>query len=64
MHRWYTESTNIYKCDDGYVGITGFDYGHGDSVDPCDCFCYCHAEEFEPKQFEPKQTITYVPIRK
>ena len=47
VHRWYTEATNVYKCDDGYVGITGFDYGHGDSVDPRDCFCHCNAKEFE-----------------
>lgn len=59
VHRWHTEATNIYKCDDGYVGITGFDYGHVDSVDPRDCFCYCHAEEFESKQI-----TTYVPVRK
>lgn len=58
VHRWYTEATNIYRCDDGYVGITGFDYGHGDNVDPHDCFCYCHAEEFEPKQI-----TTYVPVK-
>ena len=56
VHRWYTEATNIYKCDDGYVGITGFDYGHGDSVESCDCLCYCNAKEFE--EFA---TISYRP---
>lgn len=22
-HRWYESSTNVYECEDGYIGITG-----------------------------------------
>lgn len=54
IHRWFTEAINVYECEDGYVGVTGFDYSHEDNVEPSDCNCYCHAEEFEPFT-----TITY-----
>ena len=48
VHRWYTTATLVYECDDGLVGVSGFDYGHGDDIDPEDCYEPCHAEEYEP----------------
>lgn len=56
IHRWFTEATDVYECEDGYVGVTGFDYNHEDNVESRDCNCYCHAEEYEAVP-----SITYKP---
>ena len=58
-HRWYEISTSVYKCDDGFVGVSGVTQLYAELMDYKDCYCECIAEEFEPKQI-----TTYVPIRK
>lgn len=51
--RWYETSTEVYKCEDGFVGVSGVSQVYSD------CERECFAEEFEPKQ-----VITYVPVKK
>lgn len=46
-HRWYIISTNIYKCEDGYVGVTGPSSLKSESMDWEDCYCDVVAEEYE-----------------
>ena len=58
-HRWYEISTSVYKCEDGFVGVSGVSQLYNESSDYEDCCCECIAEEFEPKQI-----TTYVPVRK
>ena len=45
--RWYTISTNVYKCDDGYVGITGPSELKSECMVWSDCDYPCFAEEYE-----------------
>lgn len=58
-HRWYEISTSVYKCEDGYVGVSGVSQLYSESTEYEDCCCECFAEEFEPKQ-----VITYAPVKK
>lgn len=48
-HRWYECSTNVYECEDGFVGVFGVCVIYGDSS-PEDIDCICSACEYEPKQ--------------
>lgn len=57
--RWFETSTSVYKCEDGFVGVNGVTQTYSEMMDYSDCLCECFAEEFEPKQ-----TITYVPVKK
>lgn len=57
--RWYETSTEVYKCEDGFVGVSGVSQVYSDYMDCSDCERECFAEEFEPKQ-----VITYVPVKK
>ena len=58
-HRWYVVSTNVYKCDDGYVGITGPSALNSESMVWSDCGYHCTAEEYEAFN-----TISYRPIER
>lgn len=53
-HRWYEIITDIYKCEDGYVGVTGLGKMYSEMMAPSDCDVHCCASEYEPVQ-----TITY-----
>jgi hypothetical protein len=53
-HRWYDIVTDVYKCEDGFVGITGLGQLYSEMMTPSDCDVYCYAEEYEEEQ-----TITY-----
>jgi hypothetical protein len=57
--RWYETSTTVYECEDGFVGVSGISQMYSDYMDYDDCECECFAEEFEQKQ-----VITYVPVKK
>ena len=57
-HRLYEISASVYKCDDGFVGVSGVSQLYSESSDYEDCYCECFAEEFEPRQI-----ITYVPVK-
>jgi len=58
-HRWYEISTTVYKCEDGFVGVSGVSQLYSESTEYEDCCRECIAEEFEPKQI-----TTYVPVKK
>lgn len=58
QHRWYSIAVDVYKCDDGFVGVKGgfqcFDEG-ASLNDVCSFPCFA-------KPYKEKQTITYIPI--
>lgn len=58
-HRWYELSTNIYCCDDGYVGVSGIAQCFNECSSPVDMDCPCYAEEYVPIE-----TVQYVPASK
>lgn len=47
IHRWWTDATIIFECEDGLVGVTGFDYSHSDDICAEDCNSPCNAVEYE-----------------
>jgi hypothetical protein len=47
-HRWYQVSTDVYKCEDGYVGVTGPSNMYSESSTWKDINFPCFAEEFVP----------------
>lgn len=55
-YRHYAVSTDIYECDDGYVGITGPCALYNESDTWKDICCICKASEYAEKW-----SITYVP---
>jgi len=54
-HRWYELSTNVYNCDDGYVGVTGIAQCYDECTSPVDMDCPCYAAEYVPIE-----TVQYV----
>ena len=56
QHRWYEIATNVYKCEDGYVGVNGVAELKSESMDWSDCYCECTAMEYEAIP-----SITYKP---
>lgn len=58
-HRWYELSTNVYECDDGFVGVSGIAECYSEMMSPVDCGCSCFAE-----QYVPIETVQYVPASK
>lgn len=53
-HRWYEVSTDVYQCEDGYVGVTGVAQVYSEQMSASDCYIECKAEEYVQVQ-----TITY-----
>lgn len=51
-HRWYIMATDIYEVEDGYIGVRG--------VSELKIYTDCD-EHCEAKEYEPIQTITYIP---
>lgn len=52
--RWYQFSTNVYKCEDGFVGVRGVSVLKSEMMSYEDC--YKVSEAFECKEV---QTVTY-----
>lgn len=57
-HLKYEEMTNVYKCDDGFVGVSGAVHIYNDNMEFSDCKHKCTAEEYK-QILAPK----YVPVR-
>lgn len=55
-HRWYSIATDVYKCDDGFVGVRGAYQSFSELQGWPDIDVPCFAEEYEAVQ-----TITYQP---
>lgn len=58
-HRWYSTAEDIYKLEDGYVGVYGLFQMFTELGYPEDCDVKCEAYEVEPVP-----SIKYVPKRK
>lgn len=58
-HRWYSKATDVYKCDDGFVGVKGVYQSFSDMQDWRDIDVLCEAEEYKEVQ-----TVTYEPFYK
>ena len=58
-HRWYTMATDIYKVDNGYIGVRGVSELKSEMMGYSDTDEHCFAEEYKAIQ-----TITYVPKTK
>lgn len=56
-HRWYEVSTNVYKCEDGFVGVSGVSQLYSEMSSYEDFFHKCTAEEYK-QILAPK----YVPL--
>lgn len=55
-HRWYSVATNVYECEDGFVGVTGVYQSFSESQTWKDIGVPCYAEEYIATP-----TITYKP---
>lgn len=53
-HRWYSISTTVYQCEDGYVGVTGCSQLKSEMMSWDDADVTAYAEEYESVQ-----TVTY-----
>ena len=56
--RWFEVSTVVYRCEDGYVGVSGVTTLYSEMMSWDDCYCPCIA-----KEYRPVQTITYEPVK-
>lgn len=57
-HRWYSVAVNVYKCEDGFVGVWGTYQSFSEMQGWSDIDILCEAEEY--KQVP---SVTYVPKR-
>jgi hypothetical protein len=46
-YRWYEISTNVYECEDGFVGVSGVSQLYSEMMSYSDCMCECTAVEYE-----------------
>ena len=57
-HRWFDVSTNIYKLEDGFIGITGVTELKSEYIVWSDCGYYttaCEYEEYTTISYRPKE---------
>ena len=57
-HRWFVVSTNVYKLEDGFIGITGVTELKSEHMVWSDCDCYttaCEYEEYTTISYRPKK---------
>ncbi len=56
-HRWYSCATDVYVCDDGYVGVTGPYQSFSETQTWKDINVLCTAEEYKvvlKRTYKPK----------
>lgn len=59
-HKWYNISTNVYKLEDGFVGITGSSDLKSETMNWSDCDYMCIAEKYESVYkliYQPKNLL-------
>lgn len=56
-HLKYEEMTNVYKCDDGFVGVSGVAHLYNDAEEFFECNHKCTA-----KEYKSVLTVKYVPL--
>ena len=47
-HLKYEEMTNVYKCEDGFVGVSGVVHVYDDTIEFSECKCKCTVKEYKP----------------
>lgn len=56
IHRWYSKAVNVYKCDDGFVGVCG----------PYQLFSeemvWSDTEACKAALYKEVKTVTYKPL--
>lgn len=57
-HRWYITAIDIYKVEDGYIGVWGVSELKTEMMDFSDCSIHCEAEEYKAVN-----TISYISIK-
>lgn len=55
-YRWYSITTNVYECEDGFVGVRGCSQLKSEMMDYSDACVETFASEYEAVQ-----AITYKP---
>lgn len=45
--RWFEISTNVYECENGFVGVSGVSQVYSEMMSWSDCMCECTAVEYE-----------------
>lgn len=58
-HRWFSIAADVYKCDDGYVGVYGVFQNFSEMQTYEDINILCEAEEFEAIT-----RVSYLPINR
>lgn len=53
-HRWYSTAVNVYKCEDGFVGVRGGFQSFSECQSWEDVGCSCYASEYKEVK-----TVTY-----
>lgn len=56
-YRWFTTAVDVYKCEDGYVGVCGVQMLKSECMSASDCDWHCGAREYKEAT-----TITYIPV--
>ena len=57
--RWFELATNVYECEDGFVGVNGISKVFSEMMSNSDCDCPCSACEYEAVPsiaYKPKKT--------
>lgn len=44
--RWFELATNVYECEDGFVGVNGISQVYSEMMSNSDCDCPCTAAEY------------------
>lgn len=57
-HRWYITAIDIYKVEDGYIGVWGVSELKSEMMSFSDCDIHCEAEEYKAVN-----TISYIPVK-
>lgn len=65
-YKWFIISTNVYKLEDGFVGITGPSILKSECKLWLDCDYMCIAEEYEPVYsftYKPKNVLYSIKLQ-
>lgn len=46
-YRWYSKAVDVYKCEDGYVGVSGVYDIYSETDSPMDIGVSCSASEYQ-----------------
>ena len=55
-HKWHMMATDIYRVEDGYIGVRGVSEVKSEMMKFSDCAIHCTA-----KEYKAVNTISYIP---